>query len=134
MTHDEMIAVIQAHKRGKKIECEYKQSLGIKHDCPQPSFDFDHYNYYIKSEPHPQIVPWKDLREYVGKIVQSKTTGNVHTILYTTLNGKMCYVGGISLMNCAEMLENFFLYPSREPCGDYMTEKIDLDKMGVTLI
>jgi hypothetical protein len=52
MTHDEMIAVIQAHKEGKKLECKCK---AIVHDgwvsAPVPLFDFHRFDYRVKPEP-----------------------------------------------------------------------------------
>lgn len=56
MTHEEMIAVIAAHKEGKKIEfCR-----GLDHDwepCENPGFDFIAYLYRVKPEP-PEPREW----------------------------------------------------------------------------
>lgn len=57
MKHDEMIAVIQAHKEGKKIQVRHKCSSYSKDwvdTCPV--FDFHECEYRIKPEPKPDIV------------------------------------------------------------------------------
>lgn len=54
MTHDEMIAIIKAHKDGKTIEIK---RLGHSFDqwfirnWSQPNFDFSTYEYRVKKEP-----------------------------------------------------------------------------------
>lgn len=50
MTHDEMIAVIQAHKDGKSILFRVIDSNGNWMES-NPSFDFSNYEYRIKPEP-----------------------------------------------------------------------------------
>lgn len=47
MTHDEMIAVIQAHKEGKKIEAIVFDLIGQWRVVPNPSFDFTSYRYRV---------------------------------------------------------------------------------------
>lgn len=49
MTHDEMIAVIQHHRDGGKVE--YQNSGDQWCDCGSPSFDFARVKYRIKPEP-----------------------------------------------------------------------------------
>lgn len=54
MTHDEMIAVIQAHKEGKTIECRQRTHLETKGSwqiVPVPSWSFSSYEYRVKPEP-----------------------------------------------------------------------------------
>ena len=50
MTHDEMIAVIKAHKEGKKIQ---SQEIGNPnwYDVQFPLWDFYNLDYRIKPEP-----------------------------------------------------------------------------------
>lgn len=50
MTHDEMIAVILAHKAGKKIE---SRAIGKNewYCLADPVWDFAHYDYRVKREP-----------------------------------------------------------------------------------
>lgn len=49
MTHDEMIAIIQAAKEGKEIEVQYAPSAwGLCHGI---SFNFVNYSYRIKPQP-----------------------------------------------------------------------------------
>ena len=50
MTHDEMIAVIQAHKDGKQIEYLLKP-VDRWVEIHDPQWDFLHYDYRIKPEP-----------------------------------------------------------------------------------
>ena len=50
MTHDEMIAVIQAHKDGKTIQVRGK-GRPKWHDRTRPSWDFDSCDYRVKPEP-----------------------------------------------------------------------------------
>ena len=48
MTHDEMIAVVKAHKEGKSIEV-YLQDKGLWVTCPQADLpNFASYTYRIK--------------------------------------------------------------------------------------
>ena len=62
MTHDEMIAVIQAHRDGKAIQ--YRHKCSEWSPAPQPNWNFSAYDYRIKPEPlecwvnvYPQGVP-----------------------------------------------------------------------------
>ena len=61
MTHDEMIAVIQAHKEGKTIESRAGGIGGAKWVTlnEEPSWQFSEYDYRIKPE------PWKVVKEAV---------------------------------------------------------------------
>jgi hypothetical protein len=61
MTHDEMIAVIQAHKDGKDIEL---RSVGGKYwrDMAVSTFDFTALQYRVKP---PQIEVWATVRDGV---------------------------------------------------------------------
>lgn len=65
MTHDEMIAVIAAHRDGKVIElCERHSNTGTGWQlCKKPIWDFFHYDYRIKPEPR---VIW--VNEYDGTL------------------------------------------------------------------
>lgn len=49
MTHDEMIAVIQAHRDGKAIEYTYGKHGWMS--ATTPSWDFSAYTYRVKPEP-----------------------------------------------------------------------------------
>lgn len=53
MTHDEMIAVIAAHKDGKRIEAKAKCG-GIWGMAATPCWDFDDYDYRIAE------LKWRD--------------------------------------------------------------------------
>ena len=49
MTHDEMIAVIQAHKEGKEVE--WRPTGAERWRLATPLWDFDTCEYRIKPEP-----------------------------------------------------------------------------------
>ena len=51
MTHDEMIAVIAAHRDGKKIQCQSKDGRDNWFDTPDPAWYFAFCDYRIKPEP-----------------------------------------------------------------------------------
>jgi hypothetical protein len=53
MTHDEMIAVIQAHKDGKKLEFRDQRFTKFKEwvQCLEPHWNFKDCDYRIKPEP-----------------------------------------------------------------------------------
>ena len=56
MTHDEMIAVIQASKEGKQIQAK-TYDMGTWYNCrPKPQFDFSNWMYRIKPTPKYQYV------------------------------------------------------------------------------
>ena len=48
MTHDEMIAVLVAHRDGKVIQREDKDTWRF---APNPTWNFGSYNYRVKPEP-----------------------------------------------------------------------------------
>ena len=64
MTHDEMIAVIAAHKEGKQIECK-SRSRNDWHDIAMPNFNFEECDYRIKPEP---LVLWGEYK-HNGKLL-----------------------------------------------------------------
>lgn len=51
MTHDEMIAVIEHHKNGGKIEVRYKGRGRVWESDENPLWNFYCFDYRIKSEP-----------------------------------------------------------------------------------
>jgi len=54
MTHDEMIAVIQHHKNGGKVECKHKDAREWNR-ASLPLWNFEEYDYRAKPEP---LVLW----------------------------------------------------------------------------
>lgn len=66
MTHDEMIAVIQAHKDGKQVQYR-RLSMGEDDwlDLPDPAWDFSCSNYRIKPEP---LILWAEYK-HNGKLL-----------------------------------------------------------------
>lgn len=68
MNHDEMIAVIKAHKEGKQIECKEnaEDEWGI---TLYPRWDFVNYDYRVKPETEKKY--WskpEDVPMWVGKV------------------------------------------------------------------
>lgn len=57
MTHDEMIAVIAAHRDGKKVQCQVKNHADWYdyHNGDEPQWDFNSFDYRIKPDP---LVLW----------------------------------------------------------------------------
>lgn len=55
MTHDEMIAVIEHHKKGGKVESRTRHRPGRWSVAHFPLWKFDDYEYRIRKEP---IVLW----------------------------------------------------------------------------
>lgn len=51
MTHDEMIAVIQAQRDGKGIQAKSYLAGAYWHDISYSGFDFGNYEYRVKPEP-----------------------------------------------------------------------------------
>lgn len=50
MTHDEIIAVVQAHKEGKVIQSKLRRKELEWYDTA-PSWDFHNFDYRVKPEP-----------------------------------------------------------------------------------
>lgn len=72
MTHDEMIAVIQAHKNGKRIQ--YQDIYGSNHAwrdvIDEPCWSFAANNYRVKPEPREWWnceYPGGDVKRFVAK-------------------------------------------------------------------
>jgi len=51
MTHDEMIAVLRAHKEGRAIQFRDAKDAGRWFDAGNYRWDFHHFEYRIKPEP-----------------------------------------------------------------------------------
>lgn len=60
MTHEEMLAVIQAHKEGKGVQVRLVNSVDWE-DVQVPLWNFHTYAYRIKPEPKPDIVRYGNL-------------------------------------------------------------------------
>lgn len=78
MTHDEMIAVIAAHKEGKKIQVQ-NCTTGQWAEVESPNWSFNIYDYRIK--PEPKIRPWLREEVPVGGLVKYKETQDIYLIL-----------------------------------------------------
>lgn len=81
MTHDEMIAVIEHHKHGGKVECKSKDGGLWKEVTTKigPAWDFYSYDYRAKPEP---LAIWAEIIE------------NGHIARYTFTESKPC-MGGV---------------------------------------
>ena len=83
MNHDEMIAVIQAHKDGKQIQWKSRNGVDEWDDCSdgyyQPKFNFGACLYRVKPEPREfWIHPARDrVCEYYDSTV-AKDEGFLH--------------------------------------------------------
>jgi hypothetical protein len=76
MTHDEMIAVIRAHKEGKTIECRKCGDVRDPWEVAGPTWDFPAFDYRVKPEPSKPREWWlhKDLGNGGGLIVSDVPT------------------------------------------------------------
>lgn len=70
MTHDEMIAVIAAHKEGKVIECRNAHEPEDWRDRLEapPTFDFYRFDYRIKPEPRKPRVIYVNEYDHLGTV------------------------------------------------------------------
>lgn len=81
MTHDEMIAVIQAHKNGKRLQFRDAgsgkewETFAIANDVP--SWNFNKYEYQVKPKP----------REFRLRFYKSRDSRNVWVV---DLSGNPC--------------------------------------------
>ena len=74
MTHDEMIAVIAAHRDGKAVEA-LDPSFGKWRAATGPCWDFSRFDYRIKPEP---MVVWVTVYPtHVGGVYSSEANANV---------------------------------------------------------
>lgn len=88
MTHDEMIAVIQAHKEGKLIEMHPKDRRGNHWMIREkPTWNFEECLYRVK--PEPKVIPWtiKDAEIFLGKILTEKLTLETYRVTSCNLKG-----------------------------------------------
>lgn len=82
MTHDEMIAVIEHHKKGGKVQCSKRTLVRPEwFDAPGPTWNFYEYDYRIKPEP---VERWAvetsagHLLFYRSKVDADNTLNNLH--------------------------------------------------------
>jgi hypothetical protein len=81
MTHDEMIAVIEAHKNGKIIQ--YQRFNGLFADTAgDPSWNFNCETYRIKPEP---MVIFAEVSYITGQVLRTSTTLLLHENDNTTI-------------------------------------------------
>lgn len=87
MTHDEMIAIIQAHKEGKRIECKFINFPDEWEFVDTPKWNFESCNYRIA--PTPKLRPWRPEEVPVGAQLRCITD---HTIRYMITGCSSSYV------------------------------------------
>jgi len=81
MTHDEMIAVIQAHKEGKAIQV-FDNYKGMWVDISCPYWNFSACKYRVKPEARPdKVVPVRSWITPVGDLVLYSCTQNADLFL-----------------------------------------------------
>jgi hypothetical protein len=84
MTHDEMIAVIQHHKDGGKVQWQLiSASKAEWRDCYNDAFawDFNQYNYRAKPKP---LVLWVAVRENGDVFDASQSKNDVELTMPTS--------------------------------------------------
>lgn len=75
MTHDEMIAVIEADKAGKPIQRRMRSCRDEweTSKSPVPYLRFDAFDYRVKPEPpKPTLRPWRECEVPVGAVIRFK--------------------------------------------------------------
>ena len=82
MTHDEMIAVIQHHKDGGKIEYITHGDKQWRELCFNPLWNFATHDYRIKTEP---MVIFAEVSYITGQILRTSTTLLLHENDNTTI-------------------------------------------------
>ena len=86
MTDDEIMAVVSAHKAGKRIEWE--DARGAWSAChAAPSWDFRHTNYRVA--PEPKLRPWRESEVPIGAIVRSKTCPENRVMITAVWDGRV---------------------------------------------
>ncbi len=81
MTHDEMIAVIQHHKNGGKVEYKHCDNA-VYVDDVRPSWDFSAFDYRPKPEP---MTIYAEVSTITGGIMQASTGPIFHRFNNTTI-------------------------------------------------
>ena len=117
MTHDEMIAVIQAHKEGKVIEWRDKEHPEDLWNAPgNPCWDFSTFDYRIK--PELKYRPWKTVDEVpLGGIVYSKEHGDRYMIHAAEKDqGTTMVCVGVEWVDAEDLFKHYRM-PLGNPCG-----------------
>ena len=82
MTHDEMIAVIQAHKRGETIQVRYKNGTSKWKDDPNPVFQFQTHFYRVKRNPKEwNLAVNSSGTLFLSSTLNGESTGDLKPIL-----------------------------------------------------
>ena len=84
MTHDEMIAVIQHHKDGGKVECRCKGD-GVwinENHLEMRGFNFADFDYRAKPEP---MTIFAEVSCITGELLRASTKSMLHMFDNTTI-------------------------------------------------
>jgi hypothetical protein len=82
MTHDEMIAVIEHHKNGGKVEYNYHSDDRWTMVDGEPLWNFAKHNYRIKPEP---MTLWLEISESGSVAATHYTKPTIQAYPHTTL-------------------------------------------------
>lgn len=114
---DEMIAVMQAYKDGKTIEELYYMDTEWK-VVEKPLWNFNNYDYRVKSEP--KYVPYDSVDEVEkDKWIKSKATGFLYRI-YSIKEDMIYFELG---SDDTKELFDLFTYEDGTPCGKLVVDE-----------
>ena len=72
MTHDEMIAVIQAHKEGKTIQCIPKNIPSAWSVTKSPCWNFERFDYRVESTPTWRPFTMEDYAKNFDRVIDRR--------------------------------------------------------------
>lgn len=118
MTTQEMIAVITAFEKGKKIEYSNKSHSIREWKQDNPVWNFNEYDYRIAEEP--EYVPYDGTQEgtLVGRVVVDKERKNSFLIIGEDKHDKHfnLMIGDIEWESYKDLFE-FYQFSDETPCG-----------------
>lgn len=121
-TIDEMCAVMQAFKDGKKIECKFSRLDGDTWDeTVKPHWNWEQLDYRVK--PEPKYVPYDSVNEVDrSKWVKRKDIPSVlrAIIMMDTIKDAV-YITRFDWVTLKEFFENYE-YEDDTPCGKLVSE------------
>lgn len=120
MSHEEMIAVITAHKEGKQIQARQIGSTNWV-DIEDPSWNFVSVSYRIK--PEPKYRPYANADECFAEIrkhggwVRNKADKDCHLLQIVDLCKEVVTFGNTCETNYATLLKYDVWADDGSPCG-----------------
>ena len=88
MTHDEMIAVIQAHQQGEKIQLR-DFSAKEWQDTDIPAWDFSCFYYRVKPEPKPDLIRYAHAWIHPGSEASAPSSNDNLRLTFDGETGKL---------------------------------------------